>query len=474
MKKVANRWMVVVSVLLGAFTVILNNSMLNPAVPHFEKVFGTESASTSWIITIYMVGMGMTMPLTGFLSEKFGKRRLYMTGLILFALASFLGSMAWSLGSVIFFRAMQGMAGGTMMPLSMALIFEVFPRNERGMAMGVWGIAGMVAPALGPTVGGFLIENLSWPFLFLSNIPFAITAFIFSAIYLQSPSRNPDIKFDLKGFVAVTVGVGTILFALGRMNTIDQLSNPVNFGLIALGLLSLLGFYRLEKKVQQPLLNLSLFRTTPFSLAVWVSAIGKVSLFSSTFLVPYLVQNVYGYSPLVTGFVLFPAAIFSGLFMNIGGRVLDKKGPMFVVPVGLAVTTIMFASLGVVGLHTSLGVIVFLMILRGTGQGLTNMPATTTGMNAIPDRMVAQGSSMNNVVGQIGSAFAIAFISIFFQMRRASYVATGASQQVASLHAINEAFLIIGTVAVLTIPAGIYLGIKDKEQNEKRNAASVS
>lgn len=474
MKKVPNRWMVVVSVLLGTFTVILNNSMLNPAVPHFEKVFNADSVSTSWIITIYMVGMGMTMPLTGYLSEKIGKRRLYMTGLVLFAIASILGSMAWSLGSVIFFRATQGIAGGTMMPLSMALIFEVFPRNERGMAMGVWGLAGMVAPALGPTVGGFLIENLSWPFLFLSNVPAAILALIFSAIYLKSPSRNPDIKFDLKGFAAVTVGVGSILFALGRMKSVDQLINPVNFGLIAFGIAALIVFYLLEKRTEQPLLNLSLFRTTAFSLAVWISAIGKISLFTCIFLIPYLIQNVYGFSPLVTGFVLFPSAIFSGIFMNIGGRALDKRGPMFVVPVGLAVTTIMFFSLGSVGLHTSLAIIVLLMVLRGTGQGLTNMPATTTGMNSIPDRMVAQGSSMNNVVGQVGSAFAIAFISIFFQMRRTAFVAAGESDRVASLNAINEAFLIIAVVTILTIPAGLYLGKKVNEQNKRKKVASVS
>lgn len=128
--------MVVVAVLLGTFTVILNNSMLNPAVPQFQRIFDASAVSTSWIITVYMVGMGMTMPLTGFLSEKLGKKRLYMTGLVLFMIASVLGSMAWSLGSVIFFRAMQGIAGGTMMPLSMALIFEVFPRDKRGATFG--------------------------------------------------------------------------------------------------------------------------------------------------------------------------------------------------------------------------------------------------------------------------------------------------------------------------------------------------
>lgn len=466
--------MVVVAVLLGTFTVILNNSMLNPAVPQFQRIFDASAVSTSWIITVYMVGMGMTMPLTGFLSEKLGKKRLYMTGLVLFMIASVLGSMAWSLGSVIFFRAMQGIAGGTMMPLSMALIFEVFPRDKRGAAMGVWGIAGMVAPALGPTIGGVLIEKFSWPYLFLSNIPTAILALIFSAIYLRSPTRNPDIKFDKKGFVAVTLGVGSILFALGRMSSITQLTSPVNVSLIIFGVVCLITFFRFEQSTSQPLLNLSLFRTTVFSLSVWIASVGKIGLFVCIYLVPYLVQNVYGYSAIVTGFVLFPSAIFSGIFMNIGGRVLDKKGPMRVVPTGLIITTIMMLSLGIVGLHTSLWVIAFLMILRGTGMGLTNMPSMTTGMNAIPERMVAQGSSMNNVVGQVGSAFAIAFVSIFFGVRKATFIAAGDSARIAELHAINEAFLIVAAVTILTIPAGIFLGKKANDQEKRKKVAPAS
>lgn len=468
MKRIPEKWMVVIAVLLGAFTMILNNSMLNPAIPYFQETFNADAVSVGWIITIFMVAMGMTMPLTGYLSEKLGKKMLFISGLAMFVLASLCGSMAWSLASVIFFRALQGIAGGVMMPLAMALIFEVFPRNERGRAMGIWGIAAMLAPTIGPTLGGFIIEKATWPFLFLANVPTGILGIIISAKYLKSPSRNPDRKFDFKGFVAVTVGVGAILIALGQMQVISQLTDPFNLLLLAVGLISLFLFGWIEKRAHQPLLNLSLFRIPVYSLAVWISSIGTVGLFTSIFLLPFLIQNVYGYNAIVTGLVLLPSAAFTGIFMNIGGRVLDKRGPSVVVPVGLAISAVMMFLLFNIDLYTPLWIIVVLMMLRGTGMGLTNMPATTTGMNSIPESMVAQGSAMNNVIRRMSSAMGVVFVSIFFQVRKTQLMTIGEETKTAALHAINEAFFMIGVLTLLTVPAGIILGSKVKQQEKER------
>src|SRR5699024_2503221 len=163
-------------------------------LPYFRDIFDADEVAVSWVLTIFMVTMGMAMPLTGYLSEKIGKKNLFMIGLAMFVTGSLLGSMAWSLGSIIFFRAVQGVAGGVMIPLAMALIFEVFPRNQRGAAMGIYGIAAMVAPTIGPTLGGFIIEELSWPYLFLANVPTGVMGLIMSGIYLKKPARNPDKK----------------------------------------------------------------------------------------------------------------------------------------------------------------------------------------------------------------------------------------------------------------------------------------
>lgn len=466
-KRIPEKWLVVISVLLGAFTMILNNSMMNPALPYFREIFDADEVAVSWVLTIFMVSQGMAMPLTGYLSEKLGKKNLFMAGLSLFVTGSLLGSLSWSLGSIIFFRAIQGAAGGVMIPLAMALIFEVFPKNERGKAMGVYGIAAMVAPAIGPTLGGFIIDYFPWRLLFLANVPTGVLGLIMSARYLKRPAKNPDKKFDMKGFVAVTLGVGSILLAFSRMQDINQLTNVVNLIAIVFGLVCLLLFGLFSKRTKDPLLKLSLFRIPPFALSVWISTVGTIGLFTSIFLLPFLVQSVYGHSGLVTGLVLIPSAALTGVFMNIGGRILDKKGATSVVPVGLGVTTLMMVLFFFVKADTPLWVIVLLMGLRGIGMGFTNMPANTTGLNAVSDDFVTQGSTMNNVVRRMGSALGVVFISVFFQLRKMNLVDAGETKQFAEMTAINEAYLIIGIMTLLTIPAGVLLGITAKRQNRK-------
>lgn len=474
MGKVPQKWMVVFAVLLGAFTLILNNSMLNPALPYFQEKFSADPVTVGWIITIFMVTMGMTMPVTGYLSDKFGKKAIFITGLSLFVAASLGGSLSFSLGSIIFFRGLQGVAGGIMMPLAMALIFEVFPPNERGRAMGIWGIAAMMAPTIGPTLGGFIIEKASWPYLFLANVPSGLLGLFISVKYLKSTTRNPRRKFDFKGFATVTLGVGAILVALGQMQSVSHFTDPLHLFLLGFGILSLLLFGWIEKRAKEPLLNLSLFRKPVYSLSVWISSIGTIGLFTSIFLLPYLIQHVYGYNAIVTGLVLLPSAAFTGIFMNIGGRILDKKGPMPVVPVGLFISSVMMFLLFTIDRYTPLWVIVLLMMLRGTGMGLTNMPATTTGMNAIPEEMVAQGSAMNNVLRRMSSAMGVVFVSIFYQVRKGQLTAAGMQEKMAALETINEAFLCIGLLTLITVPAGLLLGKLARQPQKSKKGAEAS
>ncbi len=468
-KKVPEKWMVVVAVLLGTFTIILNNSMLNPAIPELMAIFDTDAVSIGWVITIFMVSMGITMPLTGYLGDKLGKKKLYMAGLVLFLIGSTLASMAWSLTSLILFRAIQGIAGGVMMPLSMALIFEVFPREERGLATGVWGIAAMMAPTIGPTLGGTIIETSSWHYLFLFNIPFGLLGLVASAYYLKSTEKVKDIKFDKIGFLLVTLGVGAVLFALGRISRVEHLTNPVNIGLILFGLIGLYAFVKYENRRSQPLLELSVFKAPTFSIAVWVASVSSIGLFSSIFLIPLLIQNVYGLSAIVTGLVFLPSALFSGIFMTVGGRMLDKKGPRGVVTTGLVIFAATTLALGFLNIETSIWYIVAVMLVRGIGMGLCNMPATTTGLNSIPDRLVAQGSAMNNVLRQISSSLGIVFISVYYEVRKAQLLGMGVNGTEGSLQAINEGFIVVGVLLAISIPAGWLIGQKEKREEAGLN-----
>lgn len=471
MRKLSEKWMVVVAVLIGSFTMILNNSMLNPAIPQLMKVFESDAVATGWVITIFMVTMGMTMPITGYLGDKWGKKRLYLIGLALFVLGSILGSFSWNLPSLIVFRGIQGIGGGIMMPLSMALIFQTFPRKERGVATGVWGIAAMMAPTIGPTIGGIIIETGSWHYLFLCNVPFGIIGLWFAAKYLKETELNQGIAFDKYGFLTVTMGVGCILLALGRTSSIDHLTNWVNLLLIIVGVFFLYLFVKVEQKQTQPLLELSIFRIPAYTYSTIVSAVTSLSLFGTIFLIPLLLQHVYGYGPVATGLVFLPSALLAGVFMTIGGRVLDKRGATGVVTSGLAITAIVTFFLGIMTLEISLVIIIILMALRGIGMGFSSMPATTAGMNVIPEQMVSRGSAMNNVIRQMSSALGIVFISIYYEVRRTQLFAMEISTESANLQAINESFLLLALLTAIAIPAGYLLGKKAKEEGLTEKSA---
>ncbi|MEC0180983.1 MDR family MFS transporter [Paenibacillus peoriae] len=454
---VANQWKVVITVMLGTFTVLLNNSSLNPAIPSFIKVFDTNAATASWLITIFLITMGMTMPLTGYLADRFGKKKIYLSGLALFVTGSLLGSISRGLTAVIICRGLQGIAGGLMIPLSLALIFEAFPKEERGRVTGIWGIAIMAAPMLGPTVGGVILSLSSWQVLFLMNVPTGLLGLLLGIRYLTATRGNLSRTFDRSGFITITLGVGFILFALGRTTTAADIVDPLHMLLFLAGAILLVVFVRMELIKEQPLLNVHIFKIPTYSLSVIVASVQAIAMFGSIFLVPMLVQQVYGCDAMMTGLVFLPSAICTGWFVTLAGKQLDRKGPKGIISTGLILTCAATAMLGMLQLHSPLWVIFVLMILRGAGLGLSNMPATTAGLNAIPDKLVAQGSAMNNVMRRLTSSLGMVVISIYFEVRKAQLMVAGYSVETGTLQAIREGFIGMSILILLTIPAAFFL-----------------
>ncbi|WP_412097988.1 MDR family MFS transporter [Halobacillus litoralis] len=464
--KIQKKWLVVVSVLFGTFTVILNNSMLNPILPRFIQIFDANAVAVGWIITIFMVAMGMTMPLTGYFGDRFGKKKVYITGLSLFIVGSICGFFSQNLSMVIMSRAIQGIAGGLMLPIAMALIFNAFPRHERGLATGVYGIAAMVAPAIGPTVGGVLIQYVDWPWLFALNIPFGVTGLILSSKFLDKTETNPDKKFDYGGFVIVTLGIGAVLYALGRGRTPEKLFDTLNITLVLAGLIALVIFVLYENRQKDPLLNLTVFKVPTYAVSIVCTSAASIGLFSGIFLLPLLIQEVYGMNEVLTGLLFLPAAAASGIFMSIGGNILDKKGPKYVVPPGLLIMASSTIGLGFIKLSTPYWLILLLNTVRGMGMGMSNIPATTSGMNAIDDKLVAQGSAMNNIIRQISSSLGIVFFSIYYETRRAQLeMGGGLATEAAKLQTINEAFLVSAVVLLIAFPISFILkGVQDDKK----------
>ncbi|GEN46269.1 DHA2 family efflux MFS transporter permease subunit [Alkalibacillus haloalkaliphilus] len=466
MSKLPNKWLVVLSVLFGTFTVILNNSMLNPVLPEFMHIFDSDAVGVSWILTIFMIAMGMTMPLTGYLGDRFGKKTIYIVGVLLFTFASILGAMSQTLSMIIIARAIQGIAGGLMMPNAMALIFNAFPKNERGFAVGTYGISVMIAPAIGPTVGGVIAESFNWIFLFLVNLPFALLSLFFSIKYLKPTPSNPSIRFDYIGFIMVTLGVGSVLYVLGQGRELEALVSLNNALLLVVGIILIIVFVKYELRREQPLLNLRVFKIKTYRYSIFVTSASSIGLFSGLFLIPYMIQEAFELGMIATGLIFLPSALVSGLFMNIGGKLLDKKGPRVVIPTGLAILSGASLAFGFIELTTAFWVIVVIYIVHGAGLGFGNMPATTAGMNKIPEHLVAQGSAMNNLIRQFASSLGIVFFSVYYELRRGHMILLDEyTVQEATLQAINEAFIIAAVIIALAIPAAFKMkGVEDEEE----------
>lgn len=451
----AARRLVVATVLLGTVAISLNNTALNPAIPQFISVFGIDAVTASWVITAFMISMGMTMPVTAWLGNRFGKKRVYLSGLALFLAGSCIGTFAPDMGWVIAARTIQGVAGGLTIPLSLALVFEVYPKEERGRISGWWGMAVMLAPAAGPLLGGLLVQFSSWHMLFAFNIPVGLTGWAIGWYWLPAPAPRAPQKFDWQGFALVTAGVGILLAALSRVKAASALGDPLNILLVAGALLCLAYFVRVELRQEAPLLNLRIFALPSYSLSVAVVAVQSVGMFGCVVLLPLLVQTVLGYGASWSGVALFATALTAGLCSALGGRLLDRHGPRGGVTAGLLCSALATMGLGLAGQQASLWLIVALMAARGVGLGLSYMPVTTAGLNAIPEQLVTEGAAMNNILRRVMASLAVVVVSLYFELRRAHLLAEGLVPTSASGAALKEIFVAIGLLLLATLPVAL-------------------
>ncbi|WHS63029.1 DHA2 family efflux MFS transporter permease subunit [Pseudomonas sp. G2-4] len=445
--KVPRHW-VVINVLLGTLTVSLNNSSLNPALPAFMSAFAIGPLMATWIVAGFMTAMGMTMPLTSFLSQRIGRKRLYLWGVAVFVGGSLLGALADSIAVVIAARVIQGIASGLMIPLSLAIIFSVYAKDERGRVTGLWGAAVMLAPAVGPLCGSLLLEWFSWRSLFLINVPIGLLALVLGFGVLpasEPPERKP---FDFAGYLLIASGIGLLMVATSRLHHAGGLVDPFNLAMLAAGVLCLIAFVRVELSRPAPLLNLRIFALRGYRLSVIIAVVQSVGMFECLVLVPLLVQMVLGYSAIYTGLALLCTAVFASLFGHLGGKWLDQYGPRAVVSVGLLLTGGATLALGMLTPQTTLATVFVLMMVRGAGLGLSYMPVTTAGLNALPEPMVTQGAAMNNISRRLISSLAIVIAALWLEMR----LGAGSASALHVSEAISEVFIATGTLILLALP----------------------
>lgn len=454
------KWAVLFTTLIGGFMVLLNNSLMNVALPYFMNLYEITAVQGQWVITAYVIGMVIIMPLTNFVGKRFGNKKVFLFGTIIFLLGSSIGILSWDYYSMTFFRIIQGFGGGLIMPLAMVLIFENFPKKQRGFAMGIWGVAAMSAPSFGPLIGGIVLELTSWKILFIINIPVALIVLAIGTFFLPKDGESIKVSFDWLGFIFITIAILAIMAGVDLLQVFPGEAWVILllvFGAAFVGM-----FIRQELICQEPLLNIRILKNKVYTGTLVILSISVTAMFSVLLLVPLLKQDIYAQSAMLAGLLLLPQALFMGIAMSIGGRVLDKKGSFVVFLSGLTLTAIAtFVIAFTVGQIPPL-VLGLLLALHGIGSGLINTPATTVGLNALKETDIRDGAAFNNIWRQVLKVICVIVLSIFFEMRRGHYLNSSGREWIAAGEAaVRDSFLLVGFLCIVSVPLVFYLKDRD-------------
>lgn len=411
-------WLALFVIVIGTFMAILDSSIVNVAIPTMMTIFGATTSQIEWVLTGYMLTMGTVIPLTGYLSDTFGYKRMYIFALSVFTIGSALCGMSWSVESMVAARVIQAIGGGMIMPVGMSMTFKFIPLEKRGVALGIWGISAMAAPAIGPTLSGYIVQYLDWRLIFTVNIPVGIIGVTLATIILQETPKIKNLKFDFWGGFTSALGLFTLLLALSEASDKGWGSLYI-IGLLVTSAISLLAFVCIELNHSEPLIDLRVLKIFPFSLSILIGAITQIGLFGGVFLMPLYMQNLRGYSAMQTGMMMFPSAVVTGIMMPISGRIFDRFGAKWLSIVGISILTVFTYMLSRLTLNTPYTTVMLTMAARGVGMGLAMMPMQTAGMNAVPAHCVGRASALSNTVRQAAGSLGIAVLTTILQNRQA-------------------------------------------------------
>ncbi len=414
------KWKVLISVVFGTFMVILDSTAVNVAIPTFERVFKAPVDQVDGVLTTYVLALGIVTPLAGYLSERFGIKRMYLTSLGLFVAGSILCAFAPSLPFLVAFRALQGLGGGMLGPLGIALLFGAFAEKERGLAFGLYGIPLIVAPASGPVLGGYFVQYLDWRYIFFINIPVGIAGIILGGLWLREQIRDTGVRLDIPGVVLSTISFGTLLYAI-QLGASDGWTSVRTLTLMITGIVTFLVFIVVELRVKHPLLDLRLFMKRTFAFANILGWVSVVALFGAEFLLPIYLQSLRGQTPLQAGLLVLPLALSAGVVTPIAGALYNRIGGRWLIAAGsilLAINTWEFAHLT---LDTGFTEIMVIVAIRGVALGLMLQTTLTTALTGLKSAQLPRASSLLNSTRNVFQSFGIAVLGTLLTNQFATY-----------------------------------------------------
>lgn len=414
-----NPWLVTVTLMIGTLAAVMGSSTINTALPDVMAGLAIAGDQIAWVSTAYMLANVIAIPSAAWLGSLLSKRLLFGLGMAVFLAGSLCCGSAWDFPSMVAFRVLQGLGAGLVMPVAQSMMLEAFPPDKRGMAMGIYGMGAIMGPAIGPTVGGYLVSLLGWRSIFFLNVPFGLASLAMLGL-LPRAARRTDLRFDAPGFVSMVVFLSTLQIAVSN-GTKDGWDAPYILACVTASLVSFVYLIHRELTTPEPLLDLRVFRSALYNLSTLVSVILGLGLFGSTFLVPLYLGNLLGYSALHIGLILLPGSLAMGFMMLLAGRLSDLIDSRLLLVVGLSLFGygLHLQTLADLGSPDSLHV--WAQLWRGTGIGLCFSPLTALSLRGLPPGMLAQATGLFNLTRQLAGSIGIAAINTVLTARTAHH-----------------------------------------------------
>jgi EmrB/QacA subfamily drug resistance transporter len=398
-------------VLLGAIMSILDTTVINVAIDHLAISFHAALTTIQWVITGYTLALATVIPVTGWAADRFGTKRIYMTSLVLFTIGSIASGLSWSAESMIVFRVLQGIGGGMIMPAVMTIMTKKAGPHRMGRVMGVLGVPMLLAPILGPILGGWLVQDVSWRWIFFINVPIGVIAFVLAQLKLDPDEPQPAHKLDWLGMLLLSPGLAVFIYGLAESSTYG-FGAVRSWGPTALGVVLIAAWFVHSWRTDAPLIDVRLFARTRAGAAGGTFLLFAISVFGSLLLVPLYYQTVRGQSALHAGLLMAPGGFGAMILMPIAGRLTDRYGPTWLPAVGLPLVMIGLIPFAFVGPQTSYVLLSAGQFVQGLGMGLAMMPNMTAAMQAVPLAAIARTSTAMNIIRQAGASIGTAILSV--------------------------------------------------------------
>jgi DHA2 family multidrug resistance protein len=414
-----SRGLVALTVMLPTLIEIIDTSVVNVSLNHIRGSLSAGIDESTWTITAYLVSNAIIIPMAGWLSRLIGRKNYLIASIALFTFSSFMCGSAWSLQSLVFFRIIQGIGGGGLVPLSQSILLETFPREKHGTAMAIFGMGAMLGPIVGPVLGGWITDNWSWRWIFYINIPIGILSIIMNIIVIQDPPymKRVKMKIDYWGLAFLAAGLGSLQFILDKGENEDWFASNLIVTFAIISAVSLVLLVINEYYSEHPIVNLRLFKDRTFTSGATVMFFVFLNLFGSIVLLPIFLQSIMGYTSFYAGLVLGPGGLATMLAMPFAGKLIGKVNPKRLLAVGIAICALSTYMMSQFNLTTDFWTFVWPRAILGIGMGLTFIPLTTMTLSHISRENMTEASSLYNLLRNLGGSVGIAFTTTILSRR---------------------------------------------------------